>query len=782
MVKANWIWTPDWHDEDKHVPRLVLFRKEIKLAQVKKAVVQISADSRYKLYINSKLVEVGPCKGDSEVWYMDRINVTDFMKPGINVIAIEVLRYPLEKEKGNYSVFRTEYPGLIFQLDNNITSDNQVNMIQNVISDNSWECFVNRNFKIISESDVFAPLKIYENVKGDSSLKGWSEQRFQSKGWSTAQEYDQYQISRQVSPGNLLPRPIPFLYRKKAKFNQIINSDDTQPTRWKRLINGTGTVTVAKNSSQMVEISAGEEMTGYLKLSMCQGAGSHIKILQSEAYVQDEMTSTNGMAIPVKTNREDYIHGHLNGFTDNYTVAGFGSTDKPETYAPFWFRTFRFIRLEIKTGANPLKITDISYEETGYPLSVKTKVQTSDKSLDAIWKISERTLRRCMHETYEDCPFYEQIQYAMDTRAQILYTYQVSADDCLARKCLDDLQRSQRYDGLLNCSAPNYTSNVIPTFSIYYILMVQDHYQYFGDESLVKKHWPTILRILDFFDKHLDKRGIVSKIGGLNIVDRFWSFTDWTPEWNQTSGVPVATLKGPITAESLVYLLGLESAADLANSLQEYSVEKSLAKRISNLKRSLKAYCVGSNEMLQDGPGIDTYSQQTQVFGILSGVLEGSKARNILKETITHREKYAQCSVALSFYLFRALEKTNLYAYTNDYWNIWRRMVANNCSTCIEAEAGDRSECHGWGALILYELPAVSLGVRPTKPGYAEMLVNPEIGYMDFAKGFVVTPRGKVSVEWHKENEQIFINITAPRSIRLKLSQNSDYSYKIQQY
>ena len=38
-------------------------------------------------------------------------------------------------------------------------------------------------------------------------------------------------------------------------------------------------------------------------------------------------------------------HGYLDGFTDQYKCAGYGTVDEPESYEPFWFQTFRFIRL-----------------------------------------------------------------------------------------------------------------------------------------------------------------------------------------------------------------------------------------------------------------------------------------------------------------------------------------------------------------------------------------------------------------------------------------------------
>lgn len=742
---THWIWLETWTAQDKEEPALALFRKVIDLTgKPKEAVIRISADSRYKLYVNGQMVEMGPSRGDRQIWFYDEIDLLPHLTEGKNVLAVQVLRYPLTHKKGNFGIFRTEHPGLYLCGQVMDTSG----MLYTLDADTSWKGKKDNGFHIISESAVFAPLQIYEDRQGDAKLKGWMSAEYDDSDWENAVE--NFDISTAVSPGNLQSRTIPFLFRKKHSFDGItaIRQSSEKAEEWEKLLKRAKPLTIPAHTKEIVELSAGEEMTGYLHLAVQSGKDAKIAILQSESYVQDAWHGD----LPLKKDRCDWVSGHLHGFTDRYRVAGFGTAELQEEYEPFWFRTFRFIRLEIETADEPLVLGHFNYTETGYPLEVHTHVETSDDSLRDIWSISERTLRRCMHETYEDCPFYEQLQYAMDSRTQILYTYSIAADDRLARKCMDDFRRAQRYDGLLNCSYPMYGSNVIPGFSIYYILMLFDHMMYFGDKELLLDHLPTVERILRYFHRNLTENGYVQKIGGLNGKARFWSFIDWTPEWDATTGVPAATLQGPITMESLLYIMGLQHGAKIAEYLERQDLARAYQIEVGQVQKSLLQHCIGKKGMLTDGPGVELYSQQVQVFAILTDTVGLEAGRRNLEETVKNKENYPQCSVAMAFYLFRALQKVGLYAATDDYWDIWRRMIAKNSTTCVEDEVGERSDCHAWGSLILYELPAVVLGVQPAKPGYESVLIRPEPGYLTSAQGSVLTPKGTVRVQWNKKN------------------------------
>jgi hypothetical protein len=145
------------------------------------------------------------------------------------------------------------------------------------------------------------------------------------------------------------------MYRKKRHSGSLIegNSEGIEG-RWEMLLAGRDSVVIPAQSEVRIVLNAGEEMTGYLRLTFGEGRDALVSLLESEAYVQKEKSPTAGT--PIKKNRMDTVTGHLEGYRDIYHVAGLGYAEKPETFEPFWFRTFRFIELTVQTEEEPLEI------------------------------------------------------------------------------------------------------------------------------------------------------------------------------------------------------------------------------------------------------------------------------------------------------------------------------------------------------------------------------------------------------------------------------------------
>jgi hypothetical protein len=758
---SGWIWNSG-EETNKGSPKILYFRKVLSFdKKPEKAVVQLSADSRYRFYVNGWSVAFGPCKGDNQVWYYDEVDLAPHLQTGENVLAAVVLRYsPLQQ--GNRSIWRTATPG--FHLEGSIIT---AGVPAPLYADESWKCREASHIKVVPEHPFLAYLYHLEHTEGNAALQGWLLPGFDDSSWEKPKAYHYMQIARITSPGNLFPRPIPFLYETERRFKNVfcIRQSMYGKETWDEFVSGSS-LEIPPNSVEIIEIDAGELTTGFLRFAFANGAGSKIEILTSECYAyepeKDSFTRT-----PRKGNRADWENGTLHGFTDTYTVAGYGGDGSPEEYEPFWFRTFRFVRLHITTGTEPLTLREFHYRETGYPLEAKTTVKTSDPELCAIWDISLRTLRRCMHETYEDCPFYEQGQYAKDSLLQILFTYSVSADDRLARRCIDDFHRSLRYDGLISCLdfPSSIGSGVIPNFSLYYIMMIYDHMMYFGDRALVEYYMPTVDAILAFFERAREERGLVGLAGGNGPAShRFWSYLDWAPEWK--SGVPDAFRYGPLTLESLVYAYTLDKAAELAAYAGRNERAQVYRQRAESIKTAVNKYCLGKNGLYQDGPGVDTYSQHCQVFAVLSDTA-AAESRVPLMEQVLRANNMAKCSVSMAFYLFRALEKTGMYDKSRALWEPWEKMLENNLTTCEEDQVSTRSDCHAWGSVALYELPSAVLGVKPAKPGYGAITVKPNTGYLQWARGSMITPKGTVQVAWEKKAEGIKLDVKAPEGVEI---------------
>lgn len=442
------------------------------------------------------------------------------------------------------------------------------------------------------------------------------------------------------------------------------------------------------------------------------------------------MEQGKGPSKRVKGNRTDAKEGSLYGMTDTYIVH-----EGHNHYSPFWFRTFRFVRLSIDTtGCNgPITCESFTYRSTHYPLAIRTKINTSDVLVRKLWDISVNTLRNCMHETYEDCPFYEQNQFAMDTRSMILFTYLLSRDDRLARKAMQEFYASRREDGLVETHfpCPGRATN-IPTFSLFWVLMVWDHMVHFGDEALVRQYTGAVDDVLNYFHQRVNAQtGLVGQFDA-----DCWAFVDWAEGWATMErgffglAVPPAYYKtGSATYHTLVYAYTLAKVSELCVFLGRQDTAQEYLTRRDDLLASVKEHCFDATTgFFLDGPGYQgPRSQHVQVFAVLAGCISGEDAKALLRRTVMQREEHGlvKASFALGFYVFRAVSIAGVY---EECWETlmrpWEKMIADNLTTWAESESMMRSDCHGWSATPMWEIATEVLGVKTRHERYFERVVR----------------------------------------------------------
>ena len=732
--KAQWIAAADASRREVGVFH---FRKAFTLdAAPQHFVVHVSGDQRYQLLVNGQRVAEGPARGDLNHWRFDTVDIAPQLRAGRNVIAAVVWNFAALAPMAQLS------NETAFLLQGNSAAETVAN------TDTSWKAYRSDAVELTHIS--FATAGGYyvagpgETHRAARYPWGWEAIEFNDANWKPAVVVaDAAPRGLQDSPSRwfLVPRSIPMMMEKTERLTRVARA--TGVTVSDEFLQGRAPLTIAANKRATLLLDQSYLTTAYPELVTSGGRDSTVTLTYAEALWKGRE----------KGNRNEIEGKTMHGVSDRFVTDG----GKQRLFRPLWWRTFRYVQLDIETRNEPLTIDDVRGVFNGYPFVVRANFESDDPTLKEIWNVGWRTAQLCAHETYMDCPYYEQLQYVGDTRIQALVSLYVTGDARLVKNAIELMDESRTPEGLTQSRYPSQLPQYIPTFSLLWIGMLHDLWMHRGEQAFLKQYLVGARGVLDWFETRLAPSGLLAK-------PEFWDFVDWTNGFKD--GVPPQETDGQSAILSLQFIAALREAADLE---QDFGISERAVHYLelaSHISKTIRATCWDeSRHLIADTPAKKTFSQHANILAVLWDVIPPSDQPAVIK-TVLADGTLTPCSYYFRYYLFRAMTKAGL---GDEYLNQlgpWREMLKLGLTTWAETPEPSRSDCHAWSAHPNIDLLATVAGIEPAAPGFSEVIIRPHLGTLNRVSVRMPHPQGNINAIFNRSGERLIVAVTLPPGVK----------------
>ena len=367
---------------------------------------------------------------------------------------------------------------------------------------------------------------------------------------------------------------------------------------------------------------------------------------------------------------------------------------KNKWFSPLRRLACRYLEVYFK---EPITPEYIGMQHVYYPMTEKGRV-FGDDLLQRIYDTSVRTLRLCMHEHYEDCPWREQALYALDSRNQMLFGYYAFKETEYARSNLLLINQGLRPDGLLSICFPAGNDFPIPLFSRAYILEVSEYVKYTGDTTLLAETKNTISTIIDTFSKHKGECGLIHA-----FPHPFWNFYEWSE--GNSNGYQISRKATDPYVEDFDLIL---------NAFYVYVIE--IYNKIAGTSFDVEAMREAiKRELYVPERGLYKISVKGTLFGQLGNalaILAGLGTPELAKKVVSC-EGLTPATLSMKPFVYDALlsfgDEYKSFI-LEDIKTVYKRMLDYGATSFWETERGwlDFSKagslCHGWSASPAYYL------------------------------------------------------------------------------
>jgi hypothetical protein len=749
--QASWISHPTASLKDYGVFH---FRRTFDLNSTpEKFIVHVSADNRYRLFVNGQGVCRGPARGDLMHWRFETIDIAPYLVKGKNTIAAVVWNFG-EFIPGAQMTLNTAF---VLQADEQKYNFVNTGSTSSPQTDQKWKVIQDTAYSPVpSTLNTFNVVGPGEKIIADKYPWGWQQTDFNDSDWPKVRLLDKA-VPPGVATNNtwmLVPRTIPLMEDKLQRISKVRRATGVEIND--NFFDGQRKLTIPANTKATILFDQTFLTTAYPELLVSAGKDSQIVLTYSEALFDSKMQ---------KGNRDEIEGRKIYGFSDTFLPDGGDN----RTFSTLWFRTWRYLQMDIQTADVPLIINDFYGIFTAYPFKENASFSSSDPSIKNIWDVGWRTARLCAGETYYDCPYYEQLQYVGDTRIQALISLYVSGDDRLMRNTITAFDDSRVAEGLTQSRYPCSSMQIIPPYSLFWVAMVHDYWIHRDDPQFVKSFLPGIDSVLNWHEKYIGANGMLG-------ATPWWNFVDWAWPWDKNKGiggVPAGDEQGQSSILTLQYVYALNYAAQLNDNLGRKYFADHYRRLADSLKKSTYKLCWDDKRgLLADTPDKKIFSQHANILAVLVDLIPDKEQKKVMEKVVSEKG-LTQCTFYYRFYLVRAMEKVGFGDGYIEMLQPWRNMLKIGLTTFAENPEPTRSDCHAWSASPNYDLLATVCGIEPAEPGFKSVKIEPHPGPLTWVEGKMPHPLGEIKVRLERIGKNgVKGSITLPDGLKGKFLWN----------
>ena len=422
---------------------------------------------------------------------------------------------------------------------------------------------------------------------------------------------------------------------------------------------------------------------------------------------------------------------------------------------------FRFLLLRLNGKNVKLSLKAVTAVSVYRDVSALGSFCCDNETINKIYDTAAYTCKLCLQNYIWDGIKRDRLVWVGDMHPEMLTIRTVFGNIPLMAQTLEFIKNAT--------PLPNWMNNM-PTYSMWWMIIVRDWYFYTGDKEFLENNRQYILSL----SKQICS--LVSDDGSDGIGNYF---LDWP-----TSG----TKAGEYGSRALL-VLALNAAAELSRYYGDTEIASLCDKKAEILKNCEWSTC-GSKQTAAIMSLAGCYGEEKAANEILEGGAEGfSTFMSYYLLKVAAKKDMAETLSVLEEY-YGAMLKLGATSFWEDFNIDW----AKNASPIDEIPEDGKSDvhgdngafcykgfrhslCHGWSSAPTAFLAEEVLGIHIISAGCKKVEIKPNLGNLSWAKGTYPTPYGIISVECKRlENGEIHTKWTAPEEIEVILEKQEERS------